>query len=187
MNTFVTQIVLPLMLSILTAFVVASLSGFGLTPHLNIVVSTAVILLLLSPILYLELIGAIFQSAGSWKIAGRWRSTWRYVKNGEVIAVCDDITLRQWGSFVRGFGKSSWTNEHAPFREFNYRFQGVVNAEGLIEGKWQNRDGGRIYYGVFQLKISRSCNEIEGLWIGNSKSELRSGEWHWERSEHSNG
>ncbi len=181
MNSVLGQVIVPLALSILTAYILENIDKLGLGPVASFLLATATIIVILLPVLYLRFIGAVFQSAGVWHIGGTWRGEWRYVKEGETVIVADRLKVRQWGSFVFGVASSSTSSKRAPFSSFRYRFQGVLNGEGLVEGRWQNIDKGRVYYGVFQLKIARTCNNVSGYWIGSARDELNCGSWMWSR------
>lgn len=181
MNNVLNQVVVPLALSVLTAYILENIDRLGLGSVLSFVLATVVIIVILLPVFYLRFIGAVFQSAGIWHVAGSWTSEWQYIKAGETVKVTDRLAVHQWGSFVFGKG-TGWTrSEKAPFSDYKYRFQGVMNGEGLVEGKWQNINTGRVYYGVFQLKIARSCNDVSGYWIGSARDELNCGSWTWSR------
>jgi hypothetical protein len=117
-----------------------------------------------------------------WRVGGSWRSSWKYKKDDDEVNVFDALKVNQWGSFVFGKGSSLSGTPNAPFSSYRYNFQGVMNGEGLIEGKWQNLNPGRVYYGVFQLKVARSCKDVAGFWIGSASDGLNSGSWNSSRT-----
>lgn len=179
MGSIASQVIVPLALSIITTLVLENVSKLGLGPILTFVVAASSVIVLLFPVLYLRFIGAALQSPGVWRVSGNWESVWQYRKGDNIVRVGGKLRVTQWGSFVFGSGTGVSRSPTAPFSKFRYKFQGILNGEGVIEGKWQNVDTGRVYYGVFQMKIARSCKEVAGFWIGSAKEELNCGDWSW--------
>ncbi len=125
----------------------------------------------------------MLKRTGNWKIAGKWNSKWTYETEEGTVSIEDEIRLHQIGAFVYGKGRSTRVTGPIKFDQFNYTLRANMNSEGVLEGKFENRDKRRNYYGMFQLRCTRDGRELGGGWVGISTRGYHTGQWHW----HANG
>jgi hypothetical protein len=114
------------------------------------------------------------------QLPSHWMSTWEYSHKGKKVKVSDDIELQQIGFYLYGNGTSISVSGPVRFDTFSYKLEGRLNSEGILEGRWQNLDPGRNYYGIFQLRASRNGRHFAGYWIGVDEKGFHTGKWHWD-------
>lgn len=156
----------------------------GLIEATTITLSTFIFLL--TAVNSQDTIFLALERPGKWRISGGWETRWTFKKSikGKSISVIieDSIALKQWGTLVYGHGRSTAVSGPSRFPEYEYKFRGRVNKEGIIEGRFENTNKMRNYYGIFQLKIERNCTQMSGVWVGVGRQKSHTGDWVWERA-----
>lgn len=119
------------------------------------------------------------QRPGRWKLPRRTESTWSYDGPAGPIVIRDRLAIRRVGRLVLATGESYAVEGDASFTHFRYRVRAALNPEGVLEGRWENRQD-RNYYGVFQLLAQRDGSGYSGSWLGmNRHGAVRTGTWRW--------
>jgi hypothetical protein len=119
------------------------------------------------------------QRPGRWKLPRKTESIWSYEGPVGPIVIRDRLTIRRVGRLVLATGESYSVEGDAGFTHFRYRVRAALNPEGVLEGRWENRQD-RNYYGFFQLLAQRDGSGYSGSWLGmNRQGAVRTGTWHW--------
>jgi len=143
-------------------------------------VGTFLLAMLLSPFfapvvehLAASTLGVLWRRSGA-DLRGRWRSTYRYVSEGQQRVGIQLMKLTQIGKVVHGrnIGGSS------PHR---HTIRMTLDGD-FVTGIWRNTMKGARHRGVLQLRMKANGNEMTGRWIGfDSNAHIQDGEWEWER------
>lgn len=175
------ELVLAIAMSIVGTIAVHYLNEIGSSgPAVGLTVTGMIFLLTIAIVNFQQPLKHMLKKPGQWKLGRSWKSKWSYETDRGTVTISDQVRLRQIGSFVWGTGESTSVDGPAPFEKYHYDVRGTVNPEGIVEGQWQNKDEGRNYYGMLQLRAERGGREMEGGWVGVDRYGIRAGRWKWE-------
>ncbi|WP_425666217.1 hypothetical protein ACPUEJ_00430 [Vibrio tubiashii] len=106
------------------------------------------------------------------KISGKWTQSWN-VESKNFLGAPESSTL------VRQFGKYCYSEFGAG--DSTYVLFGRLDRDQLI-GEWFDKKDSLGYSGSLHL-IVHSSTEMQGMWIGNSKTivKVKSGTWTWKK------
>lgn len=145
----------------------------------DLAATLAVFVLVVFVLNYQESLTLAIRRPGRWRVSKSVRSTWGYEGARGPIVIHDRLRIRQVGRLVIASGESQSIEGDPGFRSFQYRVRASLNPEGVLEGRWENRQD-RNYYGSFQLLGQRDGTGFRGKWIGMSRSgSVKSGTWVW--------
>ena len=62
-----------------------------------------------------------------------------------------------------------------------YIIRARVENNSYISGTWFDEKSGQVYYGAFQARIEVNQQDVNGVWIGFSRShsKINTGSWKW--------
>lgn len=126
-------------------------------------------------------LGKVLRPAGRTRLQGKWTQVWSYSKNGQDVRIEEELTVHQFGRFLKGMSRSVRVTGPFPFAAATARFRATVTDTGVIEGAWSNVDDGRNYRGVFTGVVSASGREVRVAWVGTENNGIRHGEAKWTR------
>jgi hypothetical protein len=166
-------------LGLIISFLIKS---FNAASFSNWMILFALVLAMLLSLLMVGPIHLIFRSSGNIKLNNeRWHGGWQYLKNGKDVIITEEITFKQYGSFLRGEAKSSKIIGDHPNNSTHYKISARIDRDGTINGHWWNCDRRRRYHGYFQGFFSRDGNTIGGQWVGLDNTRINTGSFKWER------
>ncbi|GAD66660.1 hypothetical protein [Vibrio proteolyticus] len=107
------------------------------------------------------------------EIKGEWQQSW-FVKSSTTF---DTDSSRQSAARMRQLGSYCYSEFHSG--DDTYVLFGKLDRDQFV-GEWHDLNDSLGYSGSFHL-IVKSGKQMEGKWIGNSKTtnEVKSGDWQW--------
>ncbi len=174
------EIIFSIITSLIGSAVTYFITTLGTTNvPLTIALNIAIFALAIFIINFQQPILLMFAKPGHWQVGKNWVSCWVYIKDSEEVTVRDKIELNQIGSYLYGKGCSIKIKGDFPFETTSYKLKGRINAEGIINGEWENTNKCRNYYGAFILRCSRNGKQMAGHWMGIGNNEIHTGTWNW--------
>jgi len=115
-----------------------------------------------------------FLRTGHHDLRGQWRSIYDYLSDDETQVNEQLMKLTQIGRRI--YGK----NIGGPS---SHRHLVRLRVDGeWVTGTWRNIAKGATHYGVLQLRLRPSGNNMTGRWLGfDADAEIQAGNWKWER------
>lgn len=141
------------------------------------IIFASILLLMTLCLVFLGPIQHILSFRRYFTLRRNYISQWSYFSNQKKVTITDRIEVRQWGVFFSGKGQSSNIDGPHPFDTLNYKIQGHITRDGYINGKWENTDKDRKYFGTFLGKSKGKKLIIR--WLGTSDRGVNSGTWVW--------
>ncbi len=122
-----------------------------------------------------ELLGDIPLMRKSESLSGDWEQNW------QVDGVDNSIKHNNKKLILHQLGKSVVGKFYYDNRAYIIRARVENNA--YISGTWFDEKSGQVYYGAFQARIEVYQKEVNGIWIGFSRShnKINTGSWKWSR------
>ncbi len=108
-------------------------------------------------------------------LSGKWDQDWQVDgATARVIHQDTEMNLSQLGKSLVGSFK---------FDDRTYKIRGKIENNTYISGIWFDEKIGQVYHGSFQARIEVNNKEINGKWVGFSRSHNRinTGDWRWSR------
>ncbi len=145
------------------------------------------LLVVLVAVLVVRSLGPVRQllaSPGAFRLNGQWAGFFEYEREGEgqTVRIQERIVISQTGRQVRGRSISTSIQGDFPLPQASYRFDAVIQPDGIIEGTWKNNQVEHRYHGNFLGRVARSGDKIEGNWIGVEDPSARWGKFIWTRT-----
>lgn len=109
------------------------------------------------------------------KLSGKWNQDWQVDGTSEKVLHQDtEMRLNQLGKSLVGSFK---------FGDRTYKIRARIADNIYISGIWFDEKNGQVYHGSFQARIEVNNNEINGKWVGFSRShnKINTGDWRWIR------
>ena len=106
-------------------------------------------------------------------LSGKWRCSWDVESAAYPPTVIDDSMV----------AKQLFNRVYASFEEANatYYLIGAIESDQYVSGTWYDGNRGG-YHGTFQLIVNPANHNLEGQWIGFSRSgTVKNGALRWER------
>jgi hypothetical protein len=143
-----------------------------------------VLLLLALALVFIQLgpLPLILRRPGSVELSDdHWNFVYSYVKLEGTVTVWGVLRVKQYGSYLRGQGRSTRVEGPTKVKSFVYDMTGEVHSERLVSGRFVDTIEGRGHWGVFQARVDENGTRVEARWVGKGHNELHSGTWIWER------
>lgn len=107
-------------------------------------------------------------------LTGIWRQNWQVDGRAELVHPDPTLKLEQFGKSLVG---------HFTYDGRPYKLRARIENNTFISGIWFDQAAGQTYHGTFQLRIEVDQKEVNGKWIGFSKSlnAFNTGTWCWSR------
>ena len=109
-------------------------------------------------------------------LTGTWDQDWQVDGSADVVHHQDTkLTLKH-------LGKSLVGTFH--YQDRTYRIRARIENNTYISGIWFDERTGQVYHGALQARIEVNQREINGKWVGFSRTHNRinTGSWMWRRS-----
>ncbi|WP_258097350.1 hypothetical protein [Marinoscillum pacificum] len=118
-----------------------------------------------------------FSRSGGKGINGRWIATFDY---GDT-ELTEEIEISTFLGTV--YGRVTATPEKSQKPQKVLRLRGEIADNHYFTGIWYHPIKTNRHHGAFQLLIDLNDKELDGQWLGFSKSQgrIRNGEWNWVR------
>lgn len=125
---------------------------------------------------FVECLSSPFGLRKSESLSGDWIQDWQV--DGSVDKVIHNDTkmiLSQFGKSLVGTFR---------FNDRTYKIRARIENNIYISGIWFDEKVGQVYHGSFQARIEINNKEINGKWVGFSRSHSRinTGDWRWVKS-----
>lgn len=108
-------------------------------------------------------------------LSGEWIQDWQVDGADKSVVHADQkLVLQQLGRSLVG---------QFTFDGRTYRIRAKIENNIYINGMWFDEISGQVYHGTFQARIEVNQRNINGKWIGFSRSHNRinTGDWKWSR------
>ena len=108
-------------------------------------------------------------------LTGTWDQDWQVDRANEKV-IHKDTTLK-----LNQFGKSLVGS--FSFEDRKYRIRARIENNTYISGIWFDEKIGQVYHGSFQARIEINNKEVNGKWVGFSRShnKINTGNWTWKK------
>ncbi len=108
-------------------------------------------------------------------LSGRWDQDWQVDGYPEPVKH-DNTTLT-----LKQLGKSIVGSFH--FQDRTYKIRARIENNTYISGIWFDERAGQVYHGALQARIEVNQMQINGKWVGFSRTHNRinTGVWRWTR------
>lgn len=122
-----------------------------------------------------ETLGGLLNLRKAESLSGTWDQDWQ-VDNSADAVKHDDTTLllKHLGKSIVGTFK---------FQDRTYKIRGRIENNIYISGIWFDERAGQVYHGALQARIEVNQKEVNGKWVGFSRTHNRinTGTWRWRR------
>lgn len=122
-----------------------------------------------------EKFGGSFSLRKSDSLSGTWDQDWQVDGSPDPVRHHDTkLTLKHLGKSIVG-------TFH--FQDRTYKIRGRIENNTYISGIWFDERAGQVYHGALQARIEVNQREINGKWVGFSRTHNRinTGTWQWTR------
>jgi hypothetical protein len=107
-------------------------------------------------------------------LTGVWEQNWQVDGYEPIVHENTELQLNQFGKSLVG---KLW------FQNRTYRIRARIENNTYISGIWFDEKTGQVYHGSFQARIEVNNSEVNGKWVGFSKShnKINTGNWQWKK------
>ena len=106
-------------------------------------------------------------------LTGVWDQDWQVDRaNKKIIHQDTTMNLSQLGKSIVG---------DFSFEDRKYRIRARIENNTYISGIWFDEKVGQVYHGSFQARIEINNKEVNGKWVGFSRThnKINTGNWSW--------